>query len=86
MLFKSSCIRDEYGVSKTLMANHVVLSDINSLVRLFWPSISRSAIATTNGATAVTTRACGLRSSKIFRCTTREVYAPPRMPDQDIVG
>ena len=58
-------IPSEKGAISTLMANQVVLTESSTRVSRFFPRTIRSSMAATNGRTAVATRACGLRSSKM---------------------
>jgi len=47
----------EYGAIMTAIKNHTMLSVISQLMNLLLPHTTRATIATTNGVTAVATRA-----------------------------
>ena len=66
-------IPSERGAIRTLMANHVALTESSTCVTRFFPMTSRSSMAATNGTTAVATRACGLRSSNTLASRTTEI-------------
>ena len=54
----------DIGAARTLIANHVVVAEIKMLAMRLRPVNSRKNTADTNGATAVATRACGVRFSR----------------------
>ena len=56
----------EYGAISTLAANHRTLSEISQRVSRLLPTSRRMKMASTNGSTAVTTRAGGSDQSKRF--------------------
>ncbi len=63
----------EYGASRTLMANHIVLTVIVHRVSWVRPRMRRSIIAMTNGATAVATRWSGVSPSNGVTYHTTQV-------------
>ena len=63
----------ENGAIRMLIANQVVQIESSTRVTQFFPKTIRSRMAAAKGRTAVATRACGLRSSKMLETGTTEI-------------
>jgi hypothetical protein len=74
---RSSRMPGEYGAISTLIRNHIVPAEINRFVTRFSPRIRRKVIAPAKGATAESTRACGLTASMALHHSIAEVWRAP---------